>query len=554
LPTSKKTSDKLTPAAASTEATTPAETGSGFSAFNLSAPLQKALKQLKFDTPTPVQTETIPHVMNGRDVLSTAQTGTGKTAAFVLPIMNDLLKGQHKISKQTLILVPTRELALQIQNVVIELGQFVPQIKSGVIIGGSGYAMQSRTLLAKPSFVVGTPGRLIDQIKLGNLKLDNIGTLVLDEADRLLDMGFEPQIEAIISRLPVNRQTLLFSATLPAEIEKLARRYMKDPIRVSIGAHSKPVDKIEQKVVPVRAANKPETLIREIDKVAGSIIVFAKTKSRTESVAKALAKAGHRVARIHGDRSQNQRNEAIRGFHSGEFRILVATDIAARGIDVPHIKYVINYDLPMAAEDYIHRIGRTGRAGATGVAIAFVTPEEKLLWAKIYRLMYGKWPEGALEIAREHGQRTQNQKARSFAPSGRAGPGRSGPGRAGPGGRRPSRDGSGSYSTAGAGGTPRRGDEGSGGNNGRPSATGKPGGGSGGRDGGPTTGGRGAAGGRKGGPGGRPGAVGSGGPSKPGSGATGKKPGGGSGGRKASGPGPARSGRKSGGGGRPTKR
>jgi superfamily II DNA/RNA helicase len=358
----------------------------------------RALAQLKFHSPTPVQAETIPIVQEGRDVLSTAQTGTGKTAAFVLPIMNRRLMGDKK---QTLILAPTRELAMQIQKVVMDLSQYARQVKSGVIIGGAGYAQQTNLLRSNPAFVVGTPGRLIDQIKLGNLKLENFDTLVLDEADRLLDMGFEPQIEEIVAYLPRERQTLLFSATLPKEIEALARRYMKDPARVSIGAVSKPVEKIEQQVIHLTQNEKPEALLREIKKVKGSILVFTKTKYRTEGVARALTKAGYDVARIHGDRSQNQRNEAIQGFRAGQYRILVATDIAARGIDIPHIKYVINYDLPMAAEDYIHRIGRTARAGATGTAIAFVTPEEHLLWAKIHRLMYGTWPDDALRLAKE---------------------------------------------------------------------------------------------------------------------------------------------------------
>jgi superfamily II DNA/RNA helicase len=374
---------------------------SGFESFHLAQPIMRALEQLKFRTPTPVQQETIPVVQAGRDVLSTAQTGTGKTAAFVLPVMNRKLKGDKK---QTLILAPTRELAVQIQQVVLELSQFAKQVKSGVIIGGSGYTHQARLLRSKPTFVIGTPGRLIDQIRLGNLNLEHFGTLVLDEADRLLDMGFEPQIEEIVASLPSDRQTLLFSATLPKEIESLARRYMKDPARVSVGSVSQPVDRIKQHVVPTTEREKPDTLIREIDKVAGSIIVFVKTKQRTESVAKNLANAGHDVARIHGDRSQSQRNEAIRGFRNGQYRILVATDIAARGIDIPHIRHVVNYDLPMALEDYIHRIGRTARAGAEGDAMAFVTPEERFKWARIHKHIYGKWPEDALELAREKGR------------------------------------------------------------------------------------------------------------------------------------------------------
>ena len=365
------------------------ESESGFDPLGLAAPLPMVLRKMGYTNPTPVQAQAIPLALSGHDLLATAQTGTGKTAAFALPLLSLMLQGSLK---PALILAPTRELAEQIAKVLQELTVQSEHIKTCVIIGGSSYHFQTRALRANPMFVVGTPGRLIDQIQLGNLKLDGFGALVIDEADRLLDMGFEPQLEQIVMRLPKNRQTLLFSATLPDEILKLASRYQKSPVRISVGSANVPVDRIKQQVVQTRAGDKSETLIREIDKVAGSLLVFTRTKSRTEAVAKILNSIGHVAVRIHGDRSQRQRSDAIEDFRTGKARILVATDIAARGIDIPHIRYVINYDLPLSPEDYIHRIGRTARAGAEGHAIAFVTPEDRSLWGRIYKLMYGKLP------------------------------------------------------------------------------------------------------------------------------------------------------------------
>lgn len=361
-----------------------------FSDFRFPDPLNETLNAIGYVTPTPVQAEAIPFVLDGRDILATAQTGTGKTAAFALPLLVKILQGN---AKPTLIVAPTRELAEQIGRVLAQLTEKTPQIKSSVIIGGLAYHQQIRSLQSKPMFVVGTPGRLIDQVQLGHLQLDRFGTLVIDEADRLLDMGFEPQMNALVARLPRDRQTLLFSATLPNEIVRLANSYLRNPERIAIGAVSKPVDKIKQDIVQTTAKDKDETLIREIDKVAGSLLVFTRTKWRTEKVAKLLSDAGHQVARIHGDRSQNQRSTAIANFRDGTVRILVATDIAARGIDIPHIQHVVNYDLPICPEDYIHRIGRTARAGAEGHSLAFVTPEEAKTWARIFKLLHGRLPD-----------------------------------------------------------------------------------------------------------------------------------------------------------------
>ncbi len=361
-----------------------------FRDFELAEPLYLALEDMGFETPTPIQGKAIPLVLEGRDVLATAQTGTGKTAAFALPLISKMLNGWKK---SALIIAPTRELAEQIGSVLVELTAHTPELRTAVVIGGSSYPRQIRALRNQPSFVVGTPGRLIDQGRLGHLRMEDFGALVIDEADRLLDMGFEPQMTELIDHLPKERQGLLFSATLPEEIMRFASRYLSSPVRVAVGAVSKPIDKIRQDIIRTTTSAKDQLLVQEIDKVAGSVIIFVKTKFKTEKLAKFLLGVGHEVTRIHGDRTQQQRSTAIADFRSGAARILVATDIAARGIDIPHIQHVINYDLPMAPEDYIHRIGRTARAGAEGHSIAFVTPEENIRWAQIHKLIYGKYPD-----------------------------------------------------------------------------------------------------------------------------------------------------------------
>lgn len=377
-----------------------------FSEFDFPAPLARALQIMGYEVPTPVQRQAIPPARDGLDVIATAQTGTGKTAAFALPFLDRMLKGGKK---PVLVVAPTRELAEQIASVLNQLTEETPQLRPCVIIGGAAYLKQIRGLRSQPMFVVGTPGRLIDQIERGNLDLSHFRGLVLDEADRLLDMGFEPQLDELIRHMPKERQTLLFSATMAPKVERLAKRYMRDPVRIAVGAPSRPVETVSQEVIEVEPREKSETLIREIDKVAGSIMVFTRTKLRAEAVAKTLDQAGHDVARIHGDRTQRQRSDAIEGFRSGRYRILVATDVAARGLDISHVRHVINYDLPTAPEDYVHRIGRTGRAGAEGRALAFVSADERWLWAKIYKLMYGTYPIG-WDRKKSRPQKTSNQK------------------------------------------------------------------------------------------------------------------------------------------------
>jgi ATP-dependent RNA helicase RhlE len=355
-----------------------------FQELKLPLPLEKALQLMHFTVPTPIQAEAIPVALNHRDLIGCAQTGTGKTAAFCVPMISRLLKVPNRSS---LVLVPTRELAVQIVEVLKKLTVTSPELKTALLIGGTSMQPQMRSLLKKPRILVATPGRLVDHLRRGSVSLSSLEILVLDEADRMLDMGFAPQLNEILRFIPKTRQTLLFSATLPSDIEKLASKWLKDPVRVTIGAVSQPAKKVAHTVVQTTGPGKNTVLLDELNAREGSILIFARTKHRTDRVAKYLASYGHPVTRIHGDRSQGQRNKAIDGFRSGEFRILVATDIAARGLDISHIAHVINYDLPQVAEDYIHRIGRTGRAGAAGQALSLLTPEDKQQWRSISRLL-----------------------------------------------------------------------------------------------------------------------------------------------------------------------
>lgn len=362
----------------------PTESFASFGSLELPSRLSKALKAMKFETPTPIQAQAIPFALEGRDLIACAQTGTGKTAAFGIPLISRLLETEKKFA---LILVPTRELALQVAEVLGDLTQFSREIRLAVIMGGAPMQKQVRALAAHPRIVIATPGRLCDHLQQRTVSLAQVETLVLDEADRMLDMGFAPQLNQILRHLPRERQTLLFSATLPPHIEELAHRMLHKPERVSIGAVSRPVERIQQSTVKSTGPTKNQTLLDEIKTRSGTIIIFARTKHRTDRVAKFLAQHKLPVTRIHGNRTQAQRNKAIDGFKSGEFRIMVATDIAARGIDIPHIGHVINYDLPQVPEDYVHRIGRTARAGAEGEALSILCPEDRDMWNRIQKLI-----------------------------------------------------------------------------------------------------------------------------------------------------------------------
>ena len=359
-----------------------------FEKFGLPHKLLQALARMKFTTPTPIQEQTIPLALKGSDVLGSAQTGTGKTGAFGIPVIAGLMA---KPDSAALIMTPTRELASQ---VLAALEPMIPtvDIRTALLIGGEAISKQMHQLRHGPRLIVGTPGRINDHLDRGSLKLDNVRFLVLDETDRMLDMGFGIQIERILTHVSKDRQTLLFSATLPSNITKLSGKYMRDPVRVAVGSTIDPAANINQEVVQTTDAEKYGKLIAQLDARKGSVIIFVKTKFGTEKLAAKLNKDEHRSDAIHGDLQQRRRERVIQNFRDKKYRILVATDVAARGLDIPHIAHVINYDMPQAPEDYIHRIGRTARAGAKGDAISFVTPADGVKWRAIQRLMNGEDP------------------------------------------------------------------------------------------------------------------------------------------------------------------
>jgi ATP-dependent RNA helicase DeaD len=327
-----------------------------FNEAGLPLPLMRSLERMGFVTPTPIQAQAIPHALAGRDVLGTAQTGTGKTAAFGIPLACKLLSNPRG---SALILLPTRELAVQVMEALEQL-LADSRIPSALLIGGESMPKQFEQLRKRPRLIVGTPGRINDHLQRGTLMLHDVQFLVLDETDRMLDMGFGVQLEAIAKYLTAKRQTLMFSATLPAEIVKLAGKYLQDPVRISIGSTTATATKVTQEHVRVSDEEKYPRLLSELENRSGSVIVFVKTKWGAEKLANRLRKEKHRADALHGDLRQNQRERVIDAFREQKYRILVATDIAARGLDIPHIEHVINYDLPHSPEDYIHRIGPYG--------------------------------------------------------------------------------------------------------------------------------------------------------------------------------------------------
>ena len=344
--------------------------------------LQTALRRLGIETPTPVQQAALPPLLQGKDVLATAQTGTGKTFAFLLPL---IVRLRQAADKTALILSPTRELAQQTQDALISLLADPKEMPSALIIGGDNIHKQYADLRRKPRLVIGTPGRVLDHIGRKSLSLKNTAFFVLDEADRMLDMGFIPDVRKIGSALPAPRQTLLFSATLPREIEALCAGFMTDPVRVQIGSVTRPVDLVLQQFVRLTTRDKLPQLVHELNTRKGSVLVFVKSRHGAERLAKQLKLYGCKAAALHGDLRQSRRRQVMDQFRLGDVPALVATDVAARGIDVADISCVINYDLPQCPEDYIHRIGRTGRAGGTGTALSFVA-EDTDKWKDICRV------------------------------------------------------------------------------------------------------------------------------------------------------------------------
>ncbi|MFH1645681.1 MAG: DEAD/DEAH box helicase [Candidatus Omnitrophota bacterium] len=329
------------------------------------------LDRSKFTVPTPIQHKTIPIAIEDKDIIGDAQNGTGKTLAFAIPILQRLSLRRGR----ALILVPTRELAIQVDETFQKIGSSLG-IKTAVIIGGASMNLQLKALRKNPRVIVATPGRLVDHIERRTVLLADINVLVLDEADRMLDMGFLPQIERIIKLVPRNKQTMFFSATIPGEIVKMAAAHMKLPIHVEVAPSGTTAERIIQEVFIVKKSSKRQLLKKLLSRYQGPVLIFSRTKIGAKKITSSLQQANCKAAEIHSNRSLAQRKEALNGFKSGKYKILVATDIAARGIDVTGIELVINYDLPDDTENYVHRIGRTGRAGHEGRAISFATPEQ----------------------------------------------------------------------------------------------------------------------------------------------------------------------------------
>ena len=357
---------------------------STFTEFGLSKTLEKSILNMGFITPTPVQEKSIPFALEGRDLLGSAQTGTGKTGAFSIPLIQKLMRDENTTA---LVLTPTRELAKQVLTVIegLLLGQNA--INIACLIGGEQITKQLKQLKRNPRIIVGTPGRINDHLERRSLKLERAKYLVLDETDRMLDMGFGVQIDRILKHIPEARQTLMFSATLPDQIIKLSKKYLSDPERISIGKTNVVAKNINNEIIKIKKEDKYQLLLEQIDKREGTILIFVKTKHGTVKMAKNLSHDHFTSEPLNGNLRQSKRDTVMRKFREKKFRIMVATDIAARGLDVPHIEHVINYDLPQLAEDYIHRLGRTGRANAIGSAVTFISSKELDKWNEIERML-----------------------------------------------------------------------------------------------------------------------------------------------------------------------
>lgn len=356
-----------------------------FESLGLSTALLKSLKDMQFSTPTPIQAQAIPVALQGRDILGSAQTGTGKTAAYGIPAVSHLLASRNS---QVLVLTPTRELATQVHGALRQImGGSQSPVNSVLLIGGEPMYFQLKELKRRPRLIIGTPGRINDHLERGSLNLEAADFLVLDETDRMLDMGFSIQLQQIAKSLPSKKQTLMFSATMPPGVAKIAEQYLNDPLTINVGTANRPVEKIKQQAIRTTEREKYDLLLKQLDQYSGSVIIFVKMKVGAEALAQKLSASGHLAEAIHGDLRQRCRDRAINNFRKLKKRILVATDVASRGLDVPHVGCVVNYDLPQCPEDYIHRIGRTGRAGAEGEAINFITASDGLKWRNICQLI-----------------------------------------------------------------------------------------------------------------------------------------------------------------------
>lgn len=355
----------------------------------------EGVKAMGYIEPTPIQLRAIPLVMAGRDVIGSAQTGTGKTAAFALPILS--LLGQHETTSRALVLEPTRELAAQVETAIHDFARFT-NLRTAVLYGGVGYGKQLDDLRAGADIIVATPGRLLDHMERGACRLDHVKYLVLDEADRMLDMGFLPDVKRIVQKIPRDRHTSLFSATIPVEIATLIQWAMRNPDTVEIGARRTPAETVEHAIYPVAETQKTALLLQLLERSKyESVIVFCRTKHRADQIAHLLKKNKHAVAVLHSNRTQREREEALRGFRQGRYEALVATDIASRGLDIADVSHVVNYDVPQHPEDYIHRIGRTGRAEQSGDALTLMVAADAAHVYAIERFIGKKVPRVKLD-------------------------------------------------------------------------------------------------------------------------------------------------------------
>lgn len=353
-----------------------------FQKYNLPSALLGALARMQYDHPTAIQDQVIPVALTGQDILGSSKTGSGKTAAFSIPVVAQLI---HRPGASVLVLAPTRELAEQVAGVMSSMVSGCKHLRTVLLIGGEPIGKQLMRLRANPHIIVGTPGRIEDHLCRGSLHFHNTTFLVLDEIDRMLDMGFSIQIDKIIKRLPIERQTLMFSATLDRNIERLARSYLRQPARINVEILDNEPKNIQEEFLYVPELGKFQVLLEQLSQREGSVIIFVKTQVKADSISYQLQQAGFEVRAIHGGLKQHQRKRVIKDFRNKQYSIIVATDVAARGLDIDHIKHVINYDFPQAAEDYTHRIGRTGRAGAAGFALSMISsPQEKRLWRIIH--------------------------------------------------------------------------------------------------------------------------------------------------------------------------
>ncbi|HBV57811.1 MAG TPA: hypothetical protein DEB73_00880 [Candidatus Magasanikbacteria bacterium] len=364
-----------------------------FNTLGIAPEMLEVLSRMRFTTPTPIQHQCIPAALDGKDIVGIAQTGTGKTLAFGIPMIQ--LLGQNK--GQGLILLPTRELALQVNDVLQTLGRKFG-LRTAVVIGGASSFQQIQAIRRRPHIIVSTPGRLIDHLQNKNITLEKVNMIVMDEADRMFDIGFLPQIKQILSAAPKERQTLMFSATMPKAIAEVAARFMKMPWRIEVAPAGTPAAQVEQEIFIAPKDVRVQLLDKLLTDTHGTVLIFSRTKHGAKRIAGQVRDMGHSAIEIHSNRSLAQRQAAMAGFKAGKYRVLVATDIAARGIDVEDIALVVNYDLPDNPEDYVHRIGRTGRAGSTGKAVSFAGPDQRMDVKQIERLIKKTIPVSELPI------------------------------------------------------------------------------------------------------------------------------------------------------------